>query len=58
MTFDWISFVIGYLFATIVGVIVEVLCIISGRSDIDKWMYEEVESELNRSKEETPTPRD
>lgn len=44
----WLGLFIGYLLGTIVGVIVECLCIISGKSDINTWMYEEEEDdELN-----------
>lgn len=35
-----IEFILGYLVGQIVAFIVEVLCIASGHSDIDKWMEE------------------
>ena len=54
----WLGLVVGYILGNVVAFLIECLCLISKKSDIDKWMYEEVESELNRSKEETTTPRD
>lgn len=37
----WIGFCIGYLVATIIGVIVEFICIKTGVSSIDTWMEED-----------------
>lgn len=54
----WIGFIIGYIVGMITCFIVELLCISTNPNEINKWTYEEVESELNRSKEETTTPRD
>ena len=37
----WLGFVIGYVISMLIGFIIEVLCIITGRSDIDTWMEED-----------------
>lgn len=34
----WIGFAIGFIVSMVVGFIIECMCIVSGRSDIDKWM--------------------
>jgi hypothetical protein len=37
----WLGFFIGYVIATILGVIVELICIKTGRSDINTWVEED-----------------
>jgi ABC-type uncharacterized transport system permease subunit len=34
----WIGFAVGYVVSMVIGVIIELLCIASGRSSIDVWM--------------------
>ena len=34
----WLGLIVGYVIGGIVSFIVEILCIASGRSDIDTWM--------------------
>ena len=41
----WLGLIIGYVIGGIVSFIIECLCIVSGRSDIDTWMYEEKDIE-------------
>jgi len=44
----WLGIIIGYIIGCIVAFIVEILCIASGRSDIDTWMYEEDETNCKK----------
>ena len=37
----WLGLAVGYVIATIVGVIVECVCIKFGKANIDTWMEEE-----------------
>lgn len=37
----WIGFAIGFVVSMVIGFIIECLCIISGRSDIETWMEED-----------------
>ena len=37
----WIGFAIGFVISMVVGFIIECMCIVSGKSDIDKWMEED-----------------
>ena len=53
----WLGLAIGYVIATIVGFIIECMCIVAGRSDIDTWMEEDKEDGFNRSKCETEETR-
>ena len=37
----WLGIIIGYVVGQIVAFIVEILCIATGKSDIDKWTEED-----------------
>lgn len=41
----WLGFIIGYIVAMIVGAIIEVICILLDKSELDKWMTKEKENE-------------
>lgn len=53
----WIGFAIGFVISMIVGFVIECMCIVAGRSDIDTWMEEDKEDGFNRSKCETEETR-
>lgn len=37
----WIGFAIGFVISIIVGFVIECMCIVAGRSDIETWMEED-----------------
>lgn len=37
----WLGFILGYLTATIVGVIIEGICILLDKKELDKWIEKE-----------------
>lgn len=41
----WLGFFAGYVVATIIDVIVELICIKTGRSDINTWVIENKSNE-------------
>lgn len=45
----WIGFIIGFIIAIIVGFIVECMCIVAGKSDIETWMESDEEREKQKN---------
>ena len=45
----WIGFIIGFLLSMIVGFIIECMCIVAGKSDIEKWMESDEEREKQKN---------
>lgn len=39
----WLGIILGYIIGNIVAFLVEMLCIATGNSDVDKWMDKEEE---------------